>query len=520
MAADRLECAPEDIELTEGRARVVGVPESGIAIRRLAAASHWHPLGMPDDRQPGIRETFTYSPPVLKEPDEYDRVPSSVTYGSVFDLAAVEIDPKTGRIDIHTYASVHDVGNMLNPLIVKGQIYGGFAHGLGAALLEELRYGRNRPKLIGYLRGLPLPHRNRDATPNPRPYQYAVPQERPGFERARRREFHADPRGHRQRGERCPWYSVRCVTVNVGTSLAIRAIPIGGGQAVKPARFDYYRAASTEEAVSWLHELGDDAAVLAGGMSLGPMLNMRVARPEAVIDINAIAPLHGYTVEKGRVACGALLRQAMALKANDMMAAVPLLAEALPHVGHFQTRNQGTLGGSAAHADPSAEIPLVLVALGGEVHLQSQQGRRVVPAQGFFLDILTTAREPEELVIGLSFPTAVPRRGYAFEEISARRGDFAIVAVAASVDTDEEGGIIGARLAFGGVEERPRALQWAENIAPEHHDEWCQNLAMEAAQSLSALPDPSAGVAYRLSLAQHLAERALITAHGRAIGKV
>jgi 2-furoyl-CoA dehydrogenase large subunit len=149
MAADALEVAAEDIELTEGRARIAGVPESGIVLGRLAAQAHWDASGLPDGVTPGFHETVVISPPSLGRPDAGDRVASSVTYGFVADLVAVEVDPDTGRLRIDKYVSVHDVGPRLNPLIVDGQVHGGFAHGLGAALLEELAYDRDGNFLSG-----------------------------------------------------------------------------------------------------------------------------------------------------------------------------------------------------------------------------------------------------------------------------------------------------------------------------------------------------------------------------------
>lgn len=140
LAADALEVAPEDIELVGGKAQVVGVADKNVAIRRLAAATHWHPAGLPEGMSPGIHETEILSPPMLGAPDEQDRVGSAVTFGYVCDLAAVEVDPKTGETTVRKYVSVHDVGRVLNPLVVEGQIYGGFAHGMGAAFLEEFAY--------------------------------------------------------------------------------------------------------------------------------------------------------------------------------------------------------------------------------------------------------------------------------------------------------------------------------------------------------------------------------------------
>ena len=140
LAADALEVAPEDIELTGGQAQVVGVPDKAVSVRRLAAKTHWHPAGLPEHMSPGIYETEIMSPEMLNEPDAEDRVASAVTFGYVCDLAAVEVEPDTGRVHVHRYVSVHDVGRILNQLVVEGQIHGGFAHGMGGAFLEEFVY--------------------------------------------------------------------------------------------------------------------------------------------------------------------------------------------------------------------------------------------------------------------------------------------------------------------------------------------------------------------------------------------
>ncbi|MDE0384802.1 MAG: xanthine dehydrogenase family protein molybdopterin-binding subunit [Defluviicoccus sp.] len=149
VAAEDLEVAAEDVELADGAARVVGVPEKSLPFRRVAAKTHWHPAGLPDGMAPGVFETAILSPPGLGPPDEQDRVASAVTFGFICDLAAVEIDPGTGRIEVRKYVSVHDVGAQLNPLIVEGQIVGGFAHGIAGALMEEMVYDKDGNPLSG-----------------------------------------------------------------------------------------------------------------------------------------------------------------------------------------------------------------------------------------------------------------------------------------------------------------------------------------------------------------------------------
>ena len=285
---------------------------------------------------------------------------------------------------------------------------------------------------------------------------------------------------------------------------------------MKPAPFEYCRADTLDEALALAAEFGADASVLAGGMSLGPMLNMRLARPAAVIDINPIATLSGIGEEGHGVETGALCRQADALDSALIRAAVPLLAEALPFVGHFQTRNRGTLGGSVSHADPSAEIPLALVALGGEIVLQREGRTRAVPAKDFFAGIFATAREPEEIVTALRWPRREEGTGYAFREIAQRHGDFAIAAVAATAAVDADGAIAAASLGLGGIEDRPRLAELAGLAGLPATPATAAEAAAFAADRVNPIEDPRASAAYRRQLVRVLGARALERAFERA----
>src|SRR5262249_5392723 len=203
-----------------------------------------------------------------------------------------------------------------------------------------------------------------------------------------------------------------------------------------------------------LAEHGDDARVIAGGQSLMPMLNMRLVRPAVVVDIAAIAALNYAKEESGFVEFGAALTQSGAETWPRLREAVPLLALAFPHIGHIQTRNRGTVCGSLCHADPSSELPLCLATLGGEVVLRSRRKTRTIKAGDFQIGLLSTAKEPDEIMIAARYPRAQAGWGYAFREISRRHGDFAIVALAAAVG----GGTI--RLGVGGVADSPVVREW------------------------------------------------------------
>jgi CO/xanthine dehydrogenase FAD-binding subunit len=213
---------------------------------------------------------------------------------------------------------------------------------------------------------------------------------------------------------------------------------------VKPAPFRYERPGSVAEAAALLAEHGGEAKALAGGQSLVPMLNMRLARPSVLVDVNRL-PLGDVARENGWWRVGATVRQA-----DPRLLEIPLLAECLPHVGHFVTRNRGTVGGSIAHADAAAELPLALTALGGSV---VTSGGRTVPAEEFFVTHFTTALEPGELLVETVWPAAAPAHRYAFEEFALRHGDFALCMAAAVAGPD------GLRVALGSVVDRPTLIE-------------------------------------------------------------
>jgi 2-furoyl-CoA dehydrogenase FAD binding subunit len=221
---------------------------------------------------------------------------------------------------------------------------------------------------------------------------------------------------------------------------------------MKPAAFDYVRAEHLDEALGILGREGGDARILAGGQSLVAMLNMRLAKPGTLIDIMRLAELARIERKADTITIGAGVRQAALQQWRDLDRDLPLVALALPWTGHVQTRSRGTVCGSIAHADPSAELPLVLLALGGEVHLRSARRRRRVAARNFFAGMMATVRDDEELIEAVSFPTMHKR--CAFREVARRHGDFAIVACAAVRTAD------GVRLAVGGVADMPVARDY------------------------------------------------------------
>ena len=218
--------------------------------------------------------------------------------------------------------------------------------------------------------------------------------------------------------------------------------------------FAYETPATVADAIGLLAEHEDEASVLAGGQSLIPLLALRLARPELLIDINGIEELSGITAADGQVRIGATTREYMAEESPVVADALPLLTAALPMIGHEAIRSRGTIGGSLAHADPAAELPAVARALDAQFVVQGPAGERVIPAQEWFEGYLMTARHPDELLTEVRFPAAAPGTGVSFDEVARRHGDFAIVGLATSLVLSA-GVISDARLAFTGVSDVP-----------------------------------------------------------------
>jgi 2-furoyl-CoA dehydrogenase FAD binding subunit len=281
---------------------------------------------------------------------------------------------------------------------------------------------------------------------------------------------------------------------------------------MKPVAFEYCRPDTLAEALDLLAERREEAAVLAGGMSLGPMLNLRMVRPKRVIDISRLAGLNGIEVRRDRIVTGATVVQADALDSDVIRKELPLLALALPWVGHFQTRNSGTLGGSIAHADPSAEIPLCAVTSDATIVLRRGRKERRVRATDFFVGALSTVRQPDELVVAIDWPRASRDEGHAFEEIAQRHGDFAIAAAACEVVLDRDGRIGRLALGLGGVVDRPIAVDTQEAVGAMADGGTAQTLARRIASDLDPMEDHAATADYRRALAQVLIERVVMRA--------
>src|SRR6202034_1824501 len=232
---------------------------------------------------------------------------------------------------------------------------------------------------------------------------------------------------------------------------------------MKLSPVEYEAPGTVAEALDLLAEHQDEASVLAGGQSLIPLLALRLARPAVLVDVNGVAELSGMAQADGWVAIGAMTREYVAEESATVAAAVPLLAAALPLIGHDAIRSRGTIGGSLAHADPAAELPAVARALNAEFVVRSPSGMRVIPAADWFEGYLTTARRPDEILVEVRLPVAAPGTGVAFQEVARRHGDFAIVGLAASLTLAGDV-ITDARLAFSGVADVPVRATDAEDL--------------------------------------------------------
>jgi CO/xanthine dehydrogenase FAD-binding subunit len=278
---------------------------------------------------------------------------------------------------------------------------------------------------------------------------------------------------------------------------------------MKPAPFDYVRPASLAEACALL-AADEDGRLIAGGQTLVPMLAMRLARPARLIDILRLPELAGIREDNGTIVVGATTRQAQAERDSVIRASVPLLARVLPWVGHPPTRNRGTIGGSIANADPSAEIPLAAVTLGAEVLLASTQGERSVPTDDLFIGAMLTMLEQGECIRAIRFPVWPHKRiGTGFFEISARRSDFAFVAAAAQIALDDEDRCVDAALGVGGLGDRPMRLDVSSLVGTKLDAASVSDAIHAASLELDPGSDLQASAAYRRRVAVTLGIRAL-----------
>lgn len=283
---------------------------------------------------------------------------------------------------------------------------------------------------------------------------------------------------------------------------------------MKPAPFSYEAPGSVDEAVAVLGDHGEDASVLAGGQSLVPLLNFRMARPEVLVDINRVPELAGLRTDDGALRIGAVTRDSELERSAAVTGRWPVLGEALHHVGHPAIRNRGTVGGSAAHADPAAELPTVLVALDACLRIRSVRGERVLQSESFFLGHLTTALEPDELLVEIEVSALAPRTGTAFTEYARLHGDFALAGAAAVVTVDPDLRCRTARVVLLGAGATPvRATRAEAAMVGTRIDE---RIAAEAGDLAAGDSDPPELQDHRRALLTALVRESVLTAGFRA----
>lgn len=289
---------------------------------------------------------------------------------------------------------------------------------------------------------------------------------------------------------------------------------------MKPAAFAYHRPDTVEEALALLAEHGDEAELLAGGQSLVPMMNMRLARPSQIVDVNRLTGLNGVQVAGDVLEIGPLIRHHDLARSPDVRRVCPLLAHAASTIGHYAIRQRGTLGGSLAVADPSAQLPLIAVLLDAEIVLRSVRGERCVAAREFFIAAMTTEREDDEMIAAVRIPLTGDNDAWGFEMFAPRAGDYAIVLAAALVRREGEGRIAAARVALGGIGGAPEVFS---DVLGEHFGETPDNTwPVAVAEHVAAKIEPEEigrfDATYKRDLARALVERAFVSALGSAEG--
>jgi CO/xanthine dehydrogenase FAD-binding subunit len=286
--------------------------------------------------------------------------------------------------------------------------------------------------------------------------------------------------------------------------------------------FDYADPETVDEALLLLDRFGAEAKVLAGGQSLVPMMNFRLVRPRQIVDINRVHGLDGIRPDAaGGLVIGAMTRQSELEHSSEVRTRAPLLAEVMPYIGHDAIRNRGTIGGSLAHADPAAELPAIMVALGATFVIAGRQGRRVSAAAEFFNGYLSTSLTPTELLVEVRIPPLAPRTGTAFLEVSRRHGDFALAGVAVSVTLDRNGACAAAAIVATGVGPTPARLAMAEEmlLGGRPTSDVVERAARAAADVVSPDSDLHASAEYRKHVTGVLTRRALAVAVRRSAGE-
>jgi CO/xanthine dehydrogenase FAD-binding subunit len=293
---------------------------------------------------------------------------------------------------------------------------------------------------------------------------------------------------------------------------------------MKPAPFEYFAPTSVEEALALLAEHGYEAKVLAGGQSLIPTMNFRLAQPAVLVDLNRVSELFYINPDpkSGGVNIGAMTRESQVEHSSVVAERAPLVSEAMPHIAHEQIRNRGTFGGCMAHADPAAELPTVAVVLKADMKVRNQSGERSIPAEEFFLSLFTTTMMPDEILVEVAIPPLPPRTGFSFMEVARRHGDYALMGVTAIVTLNNKNECEAARLVYVNGGDHPFNAQTATDLLK---DQALTSGAIEAAAEAAATQDVEpptdihASADYRRQLVKVLTRRSLTQAAQRATGQ-
>ncbi len=280
---------------------------------------------------------------------------------------------------------------------------------------------------------------------------------------------------------------------------------------MKPCAFEYFNPQSVQEAIALLDRYGDEAKIIAGGQSLVPMMNFRLARPEILIDITGIKKLEYIKTEGDELVIGALARERDIEQSPLVVEKWPILSKAISFIGHSAIRNRGTIGGSLVHADPSAEIPTSLCALNGNVKVVGPSGEKILQPEEFFMTYLTTSLEPSDLLVEVRIPALPEKTGWSFGELSRRSGDFAIVAVGILLFTETTGVCREARISMGGVAPTPVRAEEAEALLAGQKitEKLIAEAAQQAAEETDTEPDYHASAEYRMEMARVFVKRGL-----------
>jgi aerobic carbon-monoxide dehydrogenase medium subunit len=291
---------------------------------------------------------------------------------------------------------------------------------------------------------------------------------------------------------------------------------------MKPAPFVYHRPATLPEAIALLEQYEGDAKVLAGGQSLIPLMNMRLARPAALIDLERIDGLAGLRFDGDTLHIGAMTRHMTAERSAEVRERCGVLSAAMPHIGHLAIRSRGTIGGSLAHADPAAELPAIATLFDATFTIAGSEGTRDVPWNEFFITFLTSCLEPAEILTGVTFTLPASTAGWSFHEIARRHGDYALAGCAALVELDAGGTTIAsARVALFGVDATPMRLLAAEPLIAGHRpaDAALDEIAATAADGLEPATDVHGTTAFRRDIARSLIARGLREAAAHALAR-